>query len=137
MPFKDYTLREQEIHQRMCKDLGINSTDAEAIKRWKSRVPKRLRGAPLGLIERLRTLHHRCSYAELLRHYCPIEVGTNSRMLFCKDLESRNWNYLRNQDGDILQKPLRYDQGKTLKQAPMNQSLSSLALIIVPRRHVL
>jgi hypothetical protein len=74
MPFKDYTLREKEIHQSMCKALNDKATDAEAVSKWKSRVPKRLRGATMALIDRLRTLNHRCSYTELLRHYCPVKV---------------------------------------------------------------
>ncbi|KAH7072960.1 hypothetical protein BKA63DRAFT_54667 [Paraphoma chrysanthemicola] len=73
MPFKDYTLREKEIHQSMCKALGGKATDASEATKWKSRVPKRLRGAPLVLMDRLRTLNHRCSYVELLRHYCPVQ----------------------------------------------------------------
>ncbi|KAL5121967.1 Telomerase reverse transcriptase [Pleosporales sp. CAS-2024a] len=71
MPFNDYTLREKEIYQTMCRALNDNATDAQLVRRWRSRVPKRLRGAPLALIDRLRTLHHRCSYTELLRYYCP------------------------------------------------------------------
>jgi telomerase reverse transcriptase len=74
MPFKDYTLREKEIHQSMCKALGDKATDVEEILRWKSHIPKRLRGPTVALINRLRTLHHRCSYTELLRHYCPVKV---------------------------------------------------------------
>jgi telomerase reverse transcriptase len=76
MPFKDYTLREKEIHQSMCRALNDKATDAEAVSKWKSRVPKRLRGAPMALVDRLRTLDHRCSYTELLRHYCPVKVRT-------------------------------------------------------------
>jgi telomerase reverse transcriptase len=74
MPFKDYTLREKEIHQSMCKALHGKATDLSEVNRWKSRVPKRLRGAAVALINRLRTLHHRCSYTELLRYYCPVKV---------------------------------------------------------------
>jgi hypothetical protein len=74
MPFKDYTLREKEIHQSMCKFLDGKATNPEAVERWKSRVPKRLRGVTMALVDRLRTLHHRCSYVELLRHYCPQKV---------------------------------------------------------------
>jgi telomerase reverse transcriptase len=74
MPFKDYTLREKEIHQSMCKALNSKATDVVEIARWKSQVPKRLRGATIALIDRLRTLHHRCSYTELLRYYCPVKV---------------------------------------------------------------
>lgn len=75
MPFKDYTLREKEIHQSMCKALNEKASDAEEVFKWKSRVPKRLRGAAIALVDRLRTLNHRCPYTELLRHYCPVKVG--------------------------------------------------------------
>lgn len=57
--FQDYTIREEEI--------------ATTLKphRVKIKIPKRLRGAPRDLVERLQVRHSRCSYAELLRHYCP------------------------------------------------------------------
>jgi telomerase reverse transcriptase len=74
MPFKDYTLRDKEIHQSMCMDLKDKSSDVEAVAKWNARVPKRLRGATMTLVDRLRTLNHRCSYTELLRHYCPVKV---------------------------------------------------------------
>jgi hypothetical protein len=74
MAFKDYTLRDKEIHQIMSRALGKKATDAEEMRKWKSRVPKRLRGATVALVDRLRTLNHRCSYTELLRHYCPVKV---------------------------------------------------------------
>ncbi|KAH4908622.1 hypothetical protein HBI80_055510 [Parastagonospora nodorum] len=74
MPFKDYTLREKEIHQSMCRALGDKATDPEETRKWKTRVPKRLRGATVELVDRMRTLNHRCSYTELLRHYCPVET---------------------------------------------------------------
>ena len=74
MPFKDYTLREEDIHSSMCRELGDKATDAQEIAKWKQRLPKRLRGDVVKLIEKLRILNHRCSYTELLRHYCPVEV---------------------------------------------------------------
>jgi telomerase reverse transcriptase len=80
MPFKDYTLREKEIHQSMCKALGAKATDAQEVIKWQSHVPKRLRGATIALIERLQTLNHRCSYTELLRHYCPVKVCTMDQL---------------------------------------------------------
>jgi len=39
-----------------------------------SKLPKRLRGQAVELAHRLRARHARCSYAELLKHYCPTEV---------------------------------------------------------------
>lgn len=74
MPLKDYTLREKEIHQHMCRELGDKINNTEEIAKWKLRVPKRLRGDIVCLIEKLRILNQRCSYTEMLRHYCPIEV---------------------------------------------------------------
>jgi hypothetical protein len=74
MPFKDYTLREPEIHNSMCRELGDKATNAQDTDRWKSRIPKRLRGGAAALVQKLRSLNQRCSYMELLRHYCPVEV---------------------------------------------------------------
>ncbi|KAI1518837.1 telomerase reverse transcriptase [Pyrenophora tritici-repentis] len=73
MPFKDYTLREKEIHSTMCRELGKNATNPEHVARWKLRTPKRLRGDVMTLVEKLRVLNQRCSYMEMLRHYCPID----------------------------------------------------------------
>lgn len=75
MPFKDYTLREKEIHQAMCREVPEGKRNEEALTRWKQRVPKRLRGDAVALISKLRKLNKRCSYMELLRHYCPVEVN--------------------------------------------------------------
>lgn len=35
------------------------------------KIPKRLRGRPVELVQRLQRRHKNCSYAELLRYYCP------------------------------------------------------------------
>jgi telomerase reverse transcriptase len=78
MPFKDYTLREKEIHQDMCKNLGDKVNNVDAVTVWKQRVPKRLRGDLVTLIDKLRILNQRCSYMELLRHYCPVEVSAST-----------------------------------------------------------
>jgi len=76
MPFKDYTLREKEIQQSLSSATSKSVlSDAETVKR-NQHVPRRLRGEPVALIDKLRALHHKCSYMELLRHYCPVEVIT-------------------------------------------------------------
>ncbi|KAF3481825.1 telomerase reverse transcriptase [Arthroderma uncinatum] len=54
MPFKDYTFREKEI------DLKPGD-----------KIPRRLRGKLVELVQKLQKRHSRCSYVELLRHYCP------------------------------------------------------------------
>lgn len=67
-PFKDYTLREQEIALRQRQ---IQLKNASPTGPPKVRLPKRLRGQAVVLVKKLQKLHRRCSYAELLRHYCP------------------------------------------------------------------
>ncbi|THY62034.1 hypothetical protein D6C99_01033 [Aureobasidium pullulans] len=57
-PFKDYTLREQEIKSGN-KNLKQRS------------LPKRLRGKCETLINQLRMRHERCAYSALLQYYCP------------------------------------------------------------------
>ncbi len=71
-PFKDYTLREEEISRKF---LIKRATSGHVSK---PQVPKRLRGEPLELVQQLQRLHGRCSYTELLSHYCPGGIS-NSR----------------------------------------------------------
>ncbi len=63
--FQDYTLREGEIKQKFTVMEGDTRV-------FYPRVPKRLRGATQNLVQRLQLLHARCSYAEMLQHYCPV-----------------------------------------------------------------
>ena len=73
--FKDYTLREEEIAltvRRGRSKLGNNMTKSSAS------IPRRLRGSPLDLVAKLQRLHSRCSYVELLKHYCHIDVGQHT-----------------------------------------------------------
>ena len=79
MPLKDYTLREKEIHQSMCRDLGDKVNELDEVAKWKLRMPKRLRGDVAALVNKLRVLNQRCSYVELLRHYCPVEVSLQNK----------------------------------------------------------
>lgn len=70
-PFKDYTLREQEIALKQREDV------AALPERLKDRfslylgVPRRLRGLALELTRKLRRNHQNCPYVALLHHYCP------------------------------------------------------------------
>ncbi|KAG5926155.1 hypothetical protein E4U42_003572 [Claviceps africana] len=64
---QDYTIRDEEIF-RFLKNPRNLSADGTA------KLPKRLRGMAWNLVQRLQTLHSRCSYTELLRHYCPSEL---------------------------------------------------------------
>ena len=76
-PFKDYTLREQEIFQSARKKLVEQPhgrvTDQSTLKR--PRLPKRLRGLPVDLVRKLQVQHLRCSYVQLLKHYCGAKVS--------------------------------------------------------------
>jgi len=74
LPFMDYTLREKDMHNSMRQALGKNSNNRQEASKWRSRTPKRLRGAATAWANKLRILHRRCSYLEMLRHYCPVEV---------------------------------------------------------------
>ncbi|KAL5391507.1 hypothetical protein DPSP01_001371 [Paraphaeosphaeria sporulosa] len=114
MAFKDYTLREKEIHQAMCREIPESKRTNELVLRWKQRVPKRLRGQATELINKLRKLTKRCAYVELLRHYCPVEgLDLSSKpcwrksALQPKDHASRGVDPVegRKADSDSLSKP--------------------------------
>ncbi|KAE8353886.1 hypothetical protein BDV28DRAFT_98831 [Aspergillus coremiiformis] len=62
LPVNDYSSREQEI-ARSEKRSGSTT-----------KVPKRLRGKAVELVQQLQNRHKRCSYGELLRYYCPAQV---------------------------------------------------------------
>jgi telomerase reverse transcriptase len=67
-PFKDYTMREDEISNI------YGSADTP-------KIPRRLRGRAVDLVRKLRIRHSRCAYAELLNHYCPIPVRILLRLM--------------------------------------------------------
>jgi len=75
-PFKDYTLREQEILRATSQKNLAKAGRAGEVPSSKltCSLPRRLRGRPTDMVYKLRKLHARCSYTELLRHYCPVEV---------------------------------------------------------------
>lgn len=73
-PFKDYTLREQEIALSERRNIQKAIAGASSIT-VKQRVPKRLRGEALDLVRKMQRLHSRCSYHDLLKRYCPSKVS--------------------------------------------------------------
>ncbi|KAI9772335.1 MAG: hypothetical protein M1840_001084 [Geoglossum simile] len=89
-PFKDYTMREQEIanskYARRLKNGGFVSPRL-ALKVW---VPKRLRGKVVELVSRLQKLHGQCSYTELLRYYCDLDVLSNLKEARYKSSSDRS-----------------------------------------------
>ncbi|KGY14464.1 hypothetical protein PABG_12677 [Paracoccidioides brasiliensis Pb03] len=74
--FKDYTLREDEITRRRHRRQG-NTISSEVWNQIPENVPKRLRGEPVVLVQKLQKRHQQCPYAELLRYYCTTEVTLN------------------------------------------------------------
>jgi len=74
--FQDYTLREEEITRKLC-------TASNGTQQFKAHIPKRLRGLPQHLVERLQVLHDRCSYSKLLEHYCPVRFCSSSLIPQC------------------------------------------------------
>lgn len=71
-PFKDYTLREDEINQKY---------DDGNVK-----IPKRLRSEPIALVQKLQILHSRCPYNKLLEHYCPVSKSRRFLKTFADSL---------------------------------------------------
>lgn len=66
-PFKDYTLREQEI----ARSEVILKRQLPALQNAELRVPRRLRGQCTRLVQDLQRRNVHCAYYELLKHYCP------------------------------------------------------------------
>ena len=66
-PFKDYTLREQEI----ASSEATLKRRSPALQHAELRVPKRLRGHCTRLVQDLQRRNSHCAYYELLKHYCP------------------------------------------------------------------
>lgn len=73
-PFKDYTMRDAEIAGRILPTGRQSGTSVAG-----PRIPKRLRRGVLTLVQKLQILHSRCSYNELLKHYCPSARPHDSR----------------------------------------------------------
>ncbi|KAF2456692.1 hypothetical protein BDY21DRAFT_379669, partial [Lineolata rhizophorae] len=65
---KDYTIRETEIKRALLQRSNKISRDSKGCVK----LPKRLRGDPERVIQRLRALHSKCAYHYLIKHYCPI-----------------------------------------------------------------
>ena len=77
-PFKDYTLRDQEISQSLQSWRRRRALEGQAVE---PPLPKRLRGAIQHLVARLRKKHKLCSYASLLNYYCPRSRGQTAEQV--------------------------------------------------------
>ena len=69
-----YASREKEISEL---EMYRKQTHARPDKSGDAseKLPKRLRGQAVDLVQKLRVRHARCSYGELLNYYCPSEVS--------------------------------------------------------------
>ncbi|KAL1888087.1 Telomerase reverse transcriptase [Ceratocystis pirilliformis] len=70
--FQDYTMRDDELDLHFGRLIG-------GTRQLDIKIPKRLRGDAHRLVWRLQVLHNRCSYSELLKHYCPTQFDALSR----------------------------------------------------------
>jgi hypothetical protein len=73
---KDYTLREDEIN--------LKYPSASTVK-----IPKRLRGKGVALVQKLQIQHRRCPYKKLLEHYCPVSSSYSTGNAIAKFLDIR------------------------------------------------
>jgi len=67
--FKDYTLREHEITSA---EHRIGQRNGASRRAKGAKIPKRLRGEPFVIVQKIRNRHSKCSYTQILRHHCPI-----------------------------------------------------------------
>ena len=101
-PFKDYTLREQEISQAGRRALSCTERKSPQAVGGALLIPKRLRGTPMALVKKLQILHARCSYNQLLQYYCPINASPRR---WKEQLYSRSdWSLFRIK---VLERPPR------------------------------
>ncbi|KAG8623324.1 hypothetical protein KVT40_008300 [Elsinoe batatas] len=76
--FLDYTIREQEIKRQMLKEAAKGGRNPTTNTHCKTKLPKRLRGAPFALVKAIRKRHQTCSYSQLINHYCPTPTHQDS-----------------------------------------------------------
>ncbi|PHH59478.1 hypothetical protein CDD81_3168 [Ophiocordyceps australis] len=139
--FQDYTLREVS-DLKLAKHRG---SDDQLVK-----VPKRLRGAARQLVRRLQILHGRCSYSELLHHYCPTYLDRHdgcatdidSSFLSASYVSASNGddahgatNPVPNASGSVLKRPrkIHHRTWQSMAPPPTTESLVELAC---PHSHV-
>ncbi|OBT59037.1 hypothetical protein VE04_01035 [Pseudogymnoascus sp. 24MN13] len=118
-PFKDYTLREDEIRRLPPNHKGASST----------RIPRRLRGPLVSLVRKLQILHERCPYGQLVAHYCP----SNALATFpqpSNDDASRNFRTQKSTPGS------HNGTGPTLVHLPKKPKKDSIMELATPSANV-
>ena len=130
--FKDYTLRELEIkflkHRNLQK--GGPAPHAKAAK-----VPKRLRGAPFLLVQKIRKRYSQCSYSQQLRHHCPIRGIESCASTFPPASESRqsSGRFMTQLSSAGSERTLLSGQKEGLKKSKVGDSILAYA---TPTAHV-
>lgn len=108
-PFRDYTLREHEIAQSKRRASRKKGVEIAGPRSSEHHVPKRLRGATFELIRNIQKNHSRCSYHQLLRHYCPLKASNVIRLVSCRLLtlagegQASETGSANNVDSDTIQ----------------------------------
>lgn len=131
-PFKDYTLREQEIFQIQRQTLLKLNSDKIDPKTVKQHLPQRLRGSAFDLVRKLQRLHSECSYHELFKHYCP-KTPFKSHEQGKRNKEKRTSPEMKTsiepvtQEFQILSSSSSISITPKIQAAPSNSSFTSLA----------
>lgn len=119
--FQDYTLREEEIVRKFRKFEGCTEV-------LDVRVPKRLRGKPEHLVQRLQTLHARCSYAALLQHYCPAQWHASDNHASQHCCSAKTASFSGTFSGDVPRSRKKAQQAASVAGKQKNTSLTELAV---------
>lgn len=116
--FQDYTLREEEISSAF--PVPANGQPLRLPK-----IPKRLRNDAERLVRKLQVLHGRCSYIELLRHYCPCwsDNQHRTRKTRRKGPISTQWNGRSQSDSKGASQARQYSKKHVRKQHAPTQLL--------------
>ncbi|KAJ5247280.1 Telomere reverse transcriptase [Penicillium chermesinum] len=87
------------------------------------KVPKRLRGTAMELVHSLRIRHSRCSYAEILRYYCPTSSNGPWRMADVDEpaVTEENQTVTSSTENLVTQLPHKLSHLETNPQIPESQ----------------
>ena len=128
-PFKDYTLREYEV-SNMTSNPTLSRLGAESPKRSKTgAIPRRLRGRTQQLVKKLLTKHGRCSYTQLLRHYCPLS-SPSLRAISCQKNGQSLWSE-KSSGPLVTQSSLKMSIGTMLPATSTMQSAENAPATLV------
>ncbi|OBT76587.1 hypothetical protein VF21_05363 [Pseudogymnoascus sp. 05NY08] len=117
-PFKDYTLREDEIRRLPPNHKGAST-----------KIPRRLRGSLVTLVGKLQILHERCSYGQMVAYYCPSKTLATFPQPSIDD-SSRNFQTQKSTPGS------HNGTGPTPARLPKKQKKDSIMDLATPSANV-